>query len=279
MKRPLIVAEIGASHNGSYERALATVRAAAEAGADAIKLQTFTADTMVADRAAVLTDGPWKGRNLWDLYAEAAMPWEWTERLFAAAQRLGMQAWSTPYDITALAFLESIDCPRYKVASFELTATDLIAAIARTGKPIILSTGMATWEEIQAALGQIQIGHDTTLLKCTSAYPAPPDEMNLATITDMRRHFGENVGLSDHSRGYHAAVIATALGATMIEKHITLSRAGGPDDEFAIIPEEFNTLVAAITIAASAMGEPHYGPTAAEAPQYRLRRKAGGKRA
>lgn len=275
MNTPLIVAEIGASHNGSLERAIKTVDAAARAGADAIKLQCYDAHTMVANRDHTIQGGAWAGKNLYELYREAAMPWRWHETLFAVAHSHGMQAFSTPFDETAVAYLESIGCPMYKVASHEITDLHLIATIAATGKPIIISTGMATMEEIANALLAARTSQwhpKITLLKCTSAYPAPVGEMNLATIPNMRAIYHEDVGLSDHTQGFTAALSATAMGATMIERHITLYRDDGPDDGFATLPANFAEMVRHVRDAAAAIGTPTYGPTQSEGPSLALRR-------
>lgn len=277
MKKPMVVAEIGASHNGTFERAAQTVTAAIEAGADAIKLQTFTADTMVADRTKMITSGPWAARNMYELYAEAAMPWEWQERLFKMAQGAGCVGFSTPFDETAVDFLESIGCPMYKVASFEITDIGLIRRIASTGKPIIISTGMARPFEVRAAIAAAEGCPSVTVLKCTSAYPASFEDMDLAALRDMINHAPRHesvlsFGLSDHSRSNVPAVIATGLGATMIEKHITLSRDGGPDDEFALLPAEFAVMAQQVRVAALCMGSSELRPNPAEATSLQFRR-------
>lgn len=275
MNVPFIVAEIGASHNGSLERTIKTVMAAADAGADAIKLQCYDNHTMVANQGHVIVGGPWAGKNLYQLYKDAAMPWRWHKDLFAVAHAYNMQAFSTPFDETAVAYLEELHCPMYKVASHEITDLHLIATIAATGKPIIISTGMATKDEIGNAILAARTSQwhpEITLLKCTSAYPAKIGEMNLATIEHMRALYQTDVGLSDHTAGTVAAATATALGASMIEKHITLTRADGPDDGFASIPDEFAEMVRAVRATAMAMGEPTYGPTAGEGPSLALRR-------
>lgn len=273
MKTPMIVAEIGAAHNGSLQRVLDTVQAAAAAGADAIKLQTFTADTMVLDRTAVVASGPWAGRNLYELYREAAMPWEWQPRIFALAQDCGMLAFSTPFDETAVDFLESIECPMYKVASFEINDIALIRKIASTGKPIIISTGMADMWEIQAAIAAAKGCSKVTILKCTSAYPAPVEEMNLSNIQYLSAAFGGvDIGLSDHTDGWVAAVTAAAMGATVIEKHITLNRAGGPDDSFAALPHDFADMVKWVRQVVSARGVPVIGASASELSSTQFRR-------
>lgn len=268
MKPPMIVAEIGASHNGDLKRAIDTVRAAKRAGADAIKLQTFTADTMVANRTVTAKKGPWEGQNLWELYRRAAMPWEWQKMLFAEARHLGMVAFSTPFDETAVDFLETLGCPIYKIASMEITDLELIRYAAKTGKNMVISAGMATEAEMHRAMiaaDNVNVRSAAlTILKCTSSYPAPPSEMNVAVVAQIARGYDVRVGLSDHTIGPMAAVVATALGATMIEKHITLTRAGGLDDEFAALPDEFAVMVRHVREAAEVMGEPTYGPTESE---------------
>lgn len=270
MKGPAIVAEIGASHCGSLTRALDLVDAASAAGADAVKLQTWDVMT-VSDE--VIPDGPWAGRRLADLYADARTPWDWHGPIFARCRELGVIGFSTPFDAASVAFLEMHDAPLYKVASFEITDLELIRCAARTGKHVILSTGMATEDEILAAVlaaraaGAAQV----TLLKCVSAYPAPLDGFNLRTMADMARAFGVSVGLSDHTRGSTAAVAATALGATVIEKHITVDGAG-PDGGFASTVDEFAAMVREVRAAAAVLGQVSYGPSLAEASSLRFRR-------
>lgn len=267
MTGPMIVAELSANVTTSLSIALQTVEAAAHAGADAIKLQTWTPGTMVLDRSYVIDSGAWKGRVLANLYDEAHTPWEWHKPIFDRARELGMQAWSTPFDRNALAFLETLDCPRYKIASFEILDLDLIQACAATGKPIIISTGMAELSEIIAA-GRAAEPSKVTLLKCTSAYPARPSEANLATMAALRA-FGA-VGLSDHTMGSAVAVAATVLGATMIEKHFILDRRmGGPDSHFSAEPRDFAELVLACRTAAAAIGHLHFGPTPGESTELR----------
>ncbi len=277
---PLIVAELSGNHNGELARALAIVDAAADAGAHAVKLQTYTADTMTLDE-----DGPdftiddpkslWNGRRLYDLYREAATPWEWHEPLFARARERGMLCFSTPFDESAVAYLERFEPPAYKIASFELTDLPLIETVARTGRPLVMSTGMATLAEIDEAVRTARAagGADLVLLQCTSTYPATPDNSNLATITNMRAAFGCETGLSDHTGGIGAAVAAVALGAVLIEKHVTLRRAdGGVDAAFSLEPEELRALVVESERAWRAVGTVRYGPTQAERPSLRFRR-------
>lgn len=270
-----IVAELSANHLGSLDRALALVDAAAVAGADAVKLQTFSPESMVADPTYVITDGPWAGRLLIDLYREAQTPREWHGPIFERARALHLVAFSTPFSPDDADFLETLSCPLYKIASFELVDLPLIRHVAAKGRPMILSSGMATLAEGEEAV-RAAVGagcRDLTVLKCTSAYPAPPAVANLATMEDMRARFGCKVGLSDHTLGIAVPVAAAVLGADMIEKHLTLRRAdGGPDAAFSLEPHEFAQMVEACRAAAAAIGEPAYGPTPAEAPQLLLRR-------
>lgn len=278
--RPLVVAELSGNHNQSLERALSLVRAAHAAGVDAIKLQTYTADTLTIDCDAPgfrITDPTslWYGKTLYDLYQWAHTPWEWHAPLFALCRELGIMAFSTPFDETAVDFLEQFDLPCYKIASFEMIDTPLLAKVARTGRPIVMSTGMASEEEIQEALDTIRSsgGEQVVLLKCTSAYPAPPESMNLATLPAMRRRFGVPVGLSDHTLGTTVAVTAVALGACLIEKHFTLARGdGGPDAEFSLEPAELRRLVKEVDIASRAIGTAGFGRGSAEAANMAFRR-------
>src|SRR5208283_2124413 len=265
--RPVyVVAELSANHNHDFDQAARIIQAAKQAGADAVKLQTYTPDTitMASDRPEFRVRGGtlWDGRTLHDLYAEAFMPWEWQPRLKMVAEELGMDCFSSAFDATAVDFLEEMNVPAHKVASFELVDIPLIQKMARTGKPLIVSTGMATVEEIEEALqsareaGAAQIA----LLKCTSAYPAPAQEMNLRTIPEMARRFALPVGLSDHTMGIAAPVAAVALGACIIEKHLTLSRSvPGPDSGFSLEPEEFKAMVDAVRTAEKALGEVQFG--------------------
>ena len=278
---PEIVAEIGASHDGSLQRALDTIAAAAEAGADAIKLQTWTPDTMDAG-GRVLDSGPWKGMSLRDLYRKAWTPWEWHSELFAAARYLGMEAWSTPFDSGALEFLEGLGCPRYKIASFELVDIPLIREVASKRKPVILSTGMATSNEVDRAVRSALPNISITLLCCVSAYPASPKDYRLGLITRLQRRHQVRVGLSDHTRGLTAPIAATALGATMIERHISLG-GDGLDDGYASSPDEFAAMVRAVRETSESMGD-MYGSARSERQSLALRRslwvvrdvKAGG---
>jgi N-acetylneuraminate synthase len=265
------IAEVSANHNQDYDQAVRIIHAARESRADAVKLQTYTADTMTiaSSRKEFRIGGGtlWDGRNLHDLYGEACTPWEWQPRLKKVAEDLGMDLFSSAFDSTAVDFLEEMGVPAHKVASFELVDIPLIQKMARSGKPLIMSTGMASVEEIEEALqsarevGATQIA----LLKCTSAYPAPAEEMNLRTIPEMTRRFGVPVGLSDHTMGIAAPVAAVALGACIIEKHLTLSRATpGPDSAFSLEPHEFKAMVEAVRTAEKALGEAHFGVSGKE---------------
>lgn len=274
-----LVAELSGNHNGSLERALATVRAAHEAGAHAIKLQTYTADTLTIDcdrpDFVVPGSGPWSGRTLYDLYREAHTPWGWHAPLFAEARRLGLEIFSTPFDPTAVDLLESLGAPAHKVASFELVDDALLARIAATGKPVIISTGMASLEETAHALDVLRAhgARDLVVLKCTSSYPAPDDAMNLATIPLLAAATGCPAGLSDHSLGVVAPVVAATLGAVMIEKHFTLDRAaGGVDSHFSLEPAEFRALADAVARATAMRGRPGFGPGLAEEGSLTFRR-------
>ncbi len=261
-----VIAELSANHNQDFETAVQTIRGAKEAGADAVKLQTYTPDTitLASDRAEFHINAGtlWDGRTLHDLYREAFMPWEWQPRLKNLAEDLGLDLFSSAFDSTAVDFLERMNVPAHKLASFELVDIPLIQKMARTGKPLILSTGMATLGEIEEAVNAArQAGTDQiALLKCTSAYPAPPEDMNLRTIPEMMLHFGLPVGLSDHTMGIAAPVAAVALGACIIEKHLTLSRSlPGPDSAFSLEPHEFKAIVEAVRSAEKALGKVDFG--------------------
>jgi sialic acid synthase SpsE len=293
MNRPFIIAEISANHLGSKQRALDIIVAAHKAGADACKFQTFTPEQMV-DADKVIEAGPWAGRKAIELYQEAHTPREWHPMLFGAARACGMVPLSSVFHPDDVDYLETLDCPIYKISSMEALDRPLIERAASTGKAMIMSMGMATWDEMAQALTYAHLarmcaGFETpgqmTLLKCTSAYPAKASEANLATMDDMRKtvniHNGHvaDVGLSDHTPGIGVAVAATALGATVIEKHLTLSRAdGGPDAAFSMEPDEFAQMVIECRRAAAAIGTVQYGPTPGEAASMLLRRKPGGKR-
>ena len=273
-----IVAEVSANHDQSYDRAVEILHAAKDAGADAVKLQTYTPDTLTIDSDREwfqVTKGPWAGRTLYDLYGEAFTPWSWHEGLQAEALALGLGFFSTPFDDTAVAFLERLDVPAYKIASFEIVDTALLSSVAQTGKPVIMSTGMASIGEIQEAVDTLRAGGSgaIALLKCTSAYPAQASEMNLRTIPHLAATFNVVAGLSDHTLGGSVAVAAVALGAGIIEKHLTLSRAnGGPDAGFSMEPSEFEDMVKAVRIAEQALGRVSYARTAEEENNVGFRR-------
>lgn len=278
--RPFIIAEMSGNHNQSLERALAIVDAAAASGAHALKLQTYTADTITLDVSGGEFDisdpaSLWNGRNLHDLYREAATPWEWHKPIMDRARSLGMACFSSPFDETAVDFLESLDAPAYKIASFENIHLPLIRKAAATGKPLIMSTGMASLSELDEAVRTArQAGcRDLIMLKCTSTYPATPANTNIATISNMRDVFGCQIGLSDHTMGVGVAVAAVALGATVVEKHFTLSRAdGGVDSTFSLEPDELAALVTETERAWQSLGHVTYGPTEAERKSLVFRR-------
>jgi pseudaminic acid synthase len=267
--KPFVIAEMSGNHNQSLERALAIVDAAADAGAHAIKLQTYTADTMTIEGAHTITDenSLWKGRELYDLYKEAYTPWEWHKPIFDRAKERGMIAFSSPFDETAVDFLESLEVPLYKIASFENTDWPLLKKVASTGKPVIMSTGVTTIADIDEAVRILKANgcKDLVLLKCTSTYPATPENTNILTIPHMAQLFNCQVGLSDHTMGIGAAVAAVALGARVIEKHFTLRRAdGGVDSAFSLEPEELKSLVVETERAFLALGQIQYGVQKAE---------------
>ncbi|WP_126175988.1 pseudaminic acid synthase [Tsuneonella rigui] len=278
--RPYLIAEMSGNHNQSLDRALEIVEAAAASGADAIKLQTYTADTMTLDIRApgfVIEDPDslWAGRQLYELYDEAHTPWEWHAPIMQRAHELGIACFSTPFDNSAVDFLEQLGAPAYKIASFEVTDLPLIKKAAATGKPLILSTGMATMAEIQEAVDAAKSAgnNDIVILKCTSTYPATPDNTNISTIPDMRETFGVEVGLSDHTMGCGVAVAAVGMGAILIEKHFTLRRAdGGVDSSFSLEPSEFRMLREESDRAWQAIGKVTYGGTNAEDKSRAFRR-------
>lgn len=259
MNRTFIVAEMGASHCQDKNKAIDLIRAASAAGADAIKFQTFKPENMVADMDYILAEGLWTGKNLHDLYEKAMLPWEWHEELFEYARSLDIVPFSSPFCKESVDLLETLNCPMYKVASFEIVDLDLIRYIASTGKNMIISTGMATANEIEDATIAAKGCKDLLLLKCTSAYPASESDINLATMADMKGKWGFEVGLSDHTRGNSAAIGAVAMGATVIEKHIRLHQDGGLDDGFALNPTEFATFVSAIRDMEDIIGTVQYG--------------------
>jgi N-acetylneuraminate synthase len=266
-----IIAEMSANHNQDFEQAVAIVRAAKDAGADAVKLQTYTPDTLTIDcnnQYFQIGKGTiWEGKNLYELYGEAYTPWDWQPKLKKIANDLGLDCFSTPFDATAVEFLEKMDVPAHKIASFELVDIPLLRRVAQTGKPIIMSTGMGTLEEIELAVRTIRDAGNTqlALLKCTSAYPAPPEEMNLRTIPDLAARFGVAVGLSDHTLGIAVPVAAVTLGACIVEKHFTLSRGtSGPDSAFSLEPQEFKQMVEAIRVAEKSLGKVNYDLTKGE---------------
>jgi pseudaminic acid synthase len=269
---PFVIAEMSGNHNQSLDRALAITEAAAAAGAHALKLQTYTADTMtldLAEGAFFISDETslWKGTSLHDLYKLAYTPWEWHAPIMARARECGILCFSTPFDETAVDFLETLDVPAYKIASFEIVHLPLIRRVAATGKPLIISTGMATLAEIDDAVRAARDAgcRDLVLLKCTSSYPATPENSNVRTIAHLREMFGCEVGLSDHTMGVGASVAAVAHGATVIEKHFTLSRAdGGVDSVFSLEPDELRALVVETERGGQALGSVCYGPTEAE---------------
>jgi len=277
---PLIIAELSGNHNQSLDRAIALVDAAAKSGVQALKLQTYTADTITLDirEGEFLIDDKeslWEGKSLYQLYKEAYTPWEWHEPIMRQAKKLGMLCFSTPYDDTAVDFLEDLEVPCYKIASFENTDIPLIKRVAATEKPMMISTGMATEVELEET---IQAAHDAgcrniVLLKCTSKYPAIPEDSNVLTIPHIRSRFNCEVGLSDHTMGVGAAVAAVAHGAVVIEKHFTLNRAdGGVDSAFSMEPLEMEQLVVETRRAWQALGRIHYGPTKNEEPSLKHRR-------
>lgn len=277
---PFVIAEMSGNHNQSLNRALAIVHAAAKAGAHALKIQTYTADTMTLDMTGdefSITDASslWAGNTLHKLYEQAHTPWEWHGPIFDRARELGMVAFSTPFDETAVDFLETLNVPCYKIASFELTDLPLIRKVAATGKPMIVSTGMANAAEIDETVSAARDAgcRELILLKCTSAYPATPVNTNLRTIPNLREWSGCEVGLSDHTMGIGAAIAAVALGATVIEKHFTLSRTdGGVDSAFSLEPNELKAMVVETERAWQALGKVSYGPTRAESKSINFRR-------
>jgi len=278
-KTTYCIAEISANHNQNFQEAVALIHAAKDAGADAVKLQTYTPDTLTIpcdNQYFRVGDGTlWSGRNLYELYKESYTPWEWQPKLKKISNDLGMDLFSTPFDRSAVDFLEEMGVPAYKIASFELVDLPLIEYIAETKKPIILSTGMASEKEIREAIETINStgNNSVALLKCTSAYPAPPEEMNLRTIPDLIKKFKVPIGLSDHTLGNITPIIAVSLGACIIEKHFTMSReTPGPDSPFSTEPGEFKEMVVAIRESGAALGRVNYGITESEKANRKFRR-------
>ena len=277
---PLVIAEMSGNHNQSLERALEIVDAAAQSGAHALKIQTYTAETMTIDireREFFISDEKslWKGESLFDLYKKAYTPWEWHEAIFDRAKKHKMLAFSTPFDRTAVDFLEDLNVPCYKIASFENTDLPLIRYVAATGKPMIISTGMATFAELDETVDAARSAgcNDLVLLKCTSTYPSTPDDSNILTIPEMRSRYGCEIGISDHTMGIGVSVAAVALGATVIEKHFTLQRSdGGVDSAFSMEPQEMAQLVIETERAWQSMGKVQHGPTEKEKASLVFRR-------
>ena len=275
---PYIIAEISANHNGNVENAFKIIDMAKRCGADAVKMQTYTPDTITLNSEKedfVIKDGLWKGRTLHQLYEWAHTPWEWHAEIFAYAKEVGITLFSTPFDDTAVNLLEDLNTPAYKIASFECTDLNLIKRVAHTNKPLIISTGMANDAEIgEAVETATKFGTgELTLLHCVSGYPSPSDEYNLRTIADMKNRFGVNVGLSDHTLSNVTAISAVALGAVMVEKHVTLNRdGGGPDDSFSLEEDGLLELCSSTKVAWQALGKVNYEPTEAEKGNVKFRR-------
>ncbi len=275
---PYVIAELSGNHNGQLDQAFRLMEAAKATGADAVKLQTYTADTITIDIDRPefrISGGPWDGRRLYELYQEAHTPWEWHEALFAKGREIGISVFSSPFDFTAVDFLEKLGAPAYKIASFECIDLPLIRRCAATGKPLIISTGLASLDEVGEAVEAARAGgaKDIVLLHCVSAYPAPASQYNLRRMPELSRHFGTNAGLSDHTLGTTTAIAATTLGAVLIEKHFTLSRAdGGPDSGFSLEPAEFSRLVSDVREAWQGLGDGAFVRQSAEEPNAIFRR-------
>ena len=275
---PYVIAEMSANHNGQIERAFKIIEAAKQAGADAVKLQTYRPDTITLNCDAEefrIRGGLWDGRTLYDLYQEAHMPWDWHAPLFAHARKLGITIFSSPFDNTAVDLLEDLNAPAYKIASFEAVDHGLIKYVASTGKPMIISTGMADAEEIQQAIDAAREGgcQELAILHCVSGYPSPAEDYNLRTIPDMIRRFGLVTGLSDHTLDNTTAITSVAVGASIIEKHFTLDRTGGgPDDSFSLQPAELAALCKDTKTAWAALGRVDYGLKSSEQGNVKFRR-------
>lgn len=275
---PYIIAELSANHNGKLDTAMRLIKEAKRAGADAVKLQTYTADTITLNSDTEefqIHGGLWDGKTLYQLYQEAHMPWEWHKPLFEYARQLGITIFSSPFDNTAVDLLEGLNVPAYKIASFEAVDLPLIKYVASTGKPMIISTGMADAEEIQEAIDAAHESgcNDLAILHCVSGYPAPPEDYNLRTIPDMIDRFGLVTGLSDHTLGNTTAIASIVMGASIIEKHFTLDRSsGGPDDSFSLEPEELAALCRDSKTAWAALGKVDYGRKSSEGGNVKLRR-------
>lgn len=275
---PYIIAELSANHNGSKESARQLIEVAKNAGADAVKLQTYTADTMTLNSQAEdfqITDGLWQGQTLYDLYKQAYTPWEWHKELFDYARALDLTIFSSPFDTTAVDLLEDLNTPAYKIASFEAVDLPLIRYVAQTGKPMIISTGMADFTEIEEAIETARDAgcRELAILHCVSGYPAPAEDYNLRTLIDMRERFDIPVGLSDHTLDNTTAITAVALGACIVEKHFTLDRSrGGPDDSFSLEPSELTALCRDTKSAWQALGQVDYGLKSSEQGNVKFRR-------
>lgn len=275
---PYIIAELSANHNGKLETALAIIEEAKKAGADAVKLQTYTADTITLNCDSEefrIRGGLWDGKTLYELYREAHMPWEWHKPLFEHAREINITIFSSPFDTTAVDLLEDLNAPAYKIASFEAVDLPLIKYVAATGKPMIISTGMADAEEISEAIAAARDGgcQQLAILHCVSGYPAPPGDYNLKTIPDMIARFGLVTGLSDHTLDNTTAIVSVAMGASIIEKHFTLNRqGGGPDDSFSLEPQELKALCLDTKTAHASVGEVDYGKKASECSNVAFRR-------